>query len=30
MFAQRLAEVDLDIFDTRPQSPKLKAGAGNA
>ena len=30
MFAQRLAAVDLDIFDTRPQSPKLKAEAGNA
>ena len=29
MFAQRLAAVDLDLFDTRPQSPKLKAEAGN-
>ena len=30
MFAQRLAAVDLDIFDTRPRIPKLKAEAGNA
>src|SRR5271156_3489061 len=30
MFAQRLAAVDLDIFDTRPQCPKLTAEAGNA
>jgi hypothetical protein len=30
MFAQRLAAVDLDIFDTRRQNPKLKAEVGNA
>ena len=30
MFAQRLAAVDLDIFDTSPQRRKLTAEAGNA
>ena len=30
MFAQRLAAVDLGIFDTRRQNPKLKAEAGSA